>query len=124
MTDSTATAATTAAASADTSVTNTDTSSATTDQVKDLFPGLAEAAAAVAKPEGIVFRYGTAGFRTKGELLDSTAFRMGAVAALRSYATQSVIGICMTASHNPEVRCFACKQKYDEIHITTWCFLG
>ena len=73
--------------------------------VAQTFPNLVAAAAAVPKPEGVVFSYGTAGFRTKGELLDSTCFRMGVLCALRSYATQRVIGICMTASHNPEV-CF------------------
>jgi len=73
-------------------------------KVEELFPGLAAAAAAVPKPEGQTFSYGTAGFRTKGNLLDSTCFRMGLLCALRSYATQRVIGICMTASHNPEVR--------------------
>ncbi len=72
--------------------------------VAEAFPALAAASATVPKPPGIVFSYGTAGFRTKGEQLDSTAFRMGLLCALRSYATQRVIGICMTASHNPEVR--------------------
>jgi phosphoacetylglucosamine mutase len=46
--------------------------------------------------------YGTAGFRNKAYLLDHVIFRMGIVAALRSKATKSTIGVMITASHNPE----------------------
>ena len=47
--------------------------------------------------------YGTAGFRAKAELLDSTFFRMGALAALRSRLRGGLsIGLMVTASHNPE----------------------
>lgn len=45
--------------------------------------------------------YGTAGFRTNANLLQSTVFRCGVLMALRSLKTSSVTGICITASHNP-----------------------
>jgi len=47
--------------------------------------------------------YGTAGFRTKAELLDHVMYRMGLLAVLRSWCKggQS-IGVMITASHNPE----------------------
>ena len=46
---------------------------------------------------------GTAGFRAKAELLDSTFFRMGALAALRSRSRGGLaVGLMVTASHNPE----------------------
>ncbi|WFD29204.1 phosphoacetylglucosamine mutase [Malassezia sp. CBS 17886] len=47
--------------------------------------------------------YGTAGFRTKAELLDSTCFRIGLIGALRSKALGGqYVGLMVTASHNPE----------------------
>ncbi|PKI85946.1 phosphoacetylglucosamine mutase [Malassezia vespertilionis] len=47
--------------------------------------------------------YGTAGFRTKAALLDSTCFRIGLIGALRSKALDGkVVGLMVTASHNPE----------------------
>jgi len=47
--------------------------------------------------------YGTAGFRTKAELLDHVVYRMGILAAIRSRALDGkAIGIMVTASHNPE----------------------
>lgn len=55
--------------------------------------------------------YGTAGFRTKcvvvanrrADVLASTCFRMGMVAALRSLSLDgAAIGLMVTASHNPE----------------------
>ena len=47
--------------------------------------------------------YGTAGFRTKAELLDSTFYRMGMLAVLRSRAKGGLaVGLMVTASHNPE----------------------
>ncbi|XP_040284635.1 phosphoacetylglucosamine mutase isoform X3 [Bufo bufo] len=55
-----------------------------------------------AKPAGVTLQYGTAGFRTKAELLDHVMYRMGLLAALRSKKTKSVIGVMVTASHNPE----------------------
>ena len=51
---------------------------------------------------GTKLAYGTAGFRAKAELLDSTFFRMGALAALRSRARGMAVGLMVTASHNPE----------------------
>ena len=50
----------------------------------------------------IRFSYGTAGFRTRGDVLASTVFRCGAVAAVRSAVTGRATGIVVTASHNPE----------------------
>uniref|UniRef100_A0A146L187 Phosphoacetylglucosamine mutase n=1 Tax=Lygus hesperus TaxID=30085 RepID=A0A146L187_LYGHE len=51
----------------------------------------------------VYIQYGTAGFRTKSELLDHVVFRMGVLAALRSRAKGSMaIGLMITASHNPE----------------------
>ena len=67
------------------------------------FPGLGEAAAAVPKPAGSkVFSYGTAGFREKEALLDSTVYRTALLAVLRSFQLGGkATGICITASHNP-----------------------
>ncbi|KAI9663347.1 MAG: Phosphoacetylglucosamine Mutase [Alyxoria varia] len=51
---------------------------------------------------GAVFQYGTAGFRMKADKLDSVAFRVGLLAALRSRKLNGqVIGAMITASHNP-----------------------
>ncbi|KAA8522098.1 hypothetical protein F0562_012588 [Nyssa sinensis] len=44
--------------------------------------------------------YGTSGFRADASILQSTMFRVGILAALRSLKTQSVIGLMITASHN------------------------
>ncbi|KAK5644601.1 hypothetical protein RI129_005901 [Pyrocoelia pectoralis] len=46
--------------------------------------------------------YGTAGFRTKASNLGYIMYRMGLLAVLRSRYKQGVIGIMITASHNPE----------------------
>lgn len=55
------------------------------------------------KPEGLKFTYGTAGIRTKANILDSVCFRMGLVAALRSKSLGGKnVGVMVTASHNPE----------------------
>ncbi|KAK9501943.1 hypothetical protein O3M35_012571 [Rhynocoris fuscipes] len=55
------------------------------------------------KKTDVFIQYGTAGFRTKAELLDHVVFRMGLLAALRSRAKGSAaIGLMITASHNPE----------------------
>lgn len=49
-------------------------------------------------------QYGTAGFRTSYEDLDHVMYRMGLLAVLRSRAKAGqVIGVMITASHNPEV---------------------
>ncbi|CDO71629.1 hypothetical protein BN946_scf184911.g99 [Trametes cinnabarina] len=55
------------------------------------------------KPANVHFQYGTAGFRTLGNLLDSVMFRVGILAALRSKRLDGkTIGVMITASHNPE----------------------
>ncbi|KZW01995.1 phosphoacetylglucosamine mutase [Exidia glandulosa HHB12029] len=55
------------------------------------------------KPAHITFQYGTAGFRTLGDQLDSVLFRMGVLAGLRSKKLDGkTIGVMVTASHNPE----------------------
>eukprot|EP00124_Ichthyophonus_hoferi_P001022 Ihof_evm3s46 gene=Ihof_evmTU3s46 len=55
------------------------------------------------KDEKLSFSYGTAGFRTKGAILDSVMYRMGLLAALRSRSWGGkTIGAMITASHNPE----------------------
>eukprot|EP01053_Blabericola_migrator_P004449 Blabericola_migrator_1__4448@NODE_2381_length_2849_cov_419_265996_g1491_i0_p1_GENE_NODE_2381_length_2849_cov_419_265996_g1491_i0NODE_2381_length_2849_cov_419_265996_g1491_i0_p1_ORF_typecomplete_len571_score90_74PGM_PMM_I/PF02878_16/3_4e09PGM_PMM_I/PF02878_16/2_2e09PGM_PMM_III/PF02880_16/4_2e12PGM_PMM_IV/PF00408_20/9_4e02PGM_PMM_IV/PF00408_20/5_4e09PGM_PMM_II/PF02879_16/0_25_NODE_2381_length_2849_cov_419_265996_g1491_i09382650 len=47
--------------------------------------------------------YGTAGFRSKAELLPHAMFRCGVLAALRSLSHGGqAVGVCVTASHNPE----------------------
>ncbi|XP_021595877.1 phosphoacetylglucosamine mutase isoform X1 [Manihot esculenta] len=51
-------------------------------------------------PQGVRLSYGTAGFRADALLLESTVFRAGILAALRSLKTHSVIGLMITASHN------------------------
>ncbi|KAL7149956.1 hypothetical protein ABFS83_05G076900 [Erythranthe nasuta] len=51
-------------------------------------------------PPGVKLSYGTAGFRADASLLESTVFRVGILAALRSIQTDSVIGLMITASHN------------------------
>ncbi|XP_073038429.1 phosphoacetylglucosamine mutase-like isoform X2 [Primulina eburnea] len=51
-------------------------------------------------PPGLRLSYGTSGFRTDASLLESTVFRVGILAALRSIQTGSVIGLMITASHN------------------------
>ncbi|XP_076060612.1 phosphoglucomutase 3-like protein nst [Oratosquilla oratoria] len=47
-------------------------------------------------------KYGTAGFRSKAEELDFVMYRMGLLASLRSLNKKAVIGVVITASHNPE----------------------
>jgi phosphoacetylglucosamine mutase len=44
--------------------------------------------------------YGTAGFRTRADVLDSVMFTVGILGALRSLYTHGTIGIMVTASHN------------------------
>ncbi|KAJ2885636.1 hypothetical protein H4R27_001217 [Coemansia aciculifera] len=67
------------------------------------FAQVAEYSAKHPKPSDITFEYGTAGFRTIGETLESTVFRAGLLAALRSQSKHGqVIGVMITASHNHE----------------------
>ncbi|CAK7356207.1 unnamed protein product [Dovyalis caffra] len=51
-------------------------------------------------PQGVKLSYGTSGFRADASILESTAFRVGILSALRSLKTQSLIGLMITASHN------------------------
>ena len=47
-------------------------------------------------------QYGTAGFRTKADLLDHVMYRMGLLAVIRSRVKGgAAIGVMITASHNP-----------------------
>ncbi|ONK57478.1 uncharacterized protein A4U43_C09F920 [Asparagus officinalis] len=60
-----------------------------------------ESASRFPLPQGLRFSYGTAGFRAEASVLASTVFRSGILAALRSLKTGAVIGLMITASHNP-----------------------
>lgn len=48
------------------------------------------------------WRYGTAGFRAQASKLPGIALRCGLIAALRALKTRAVVGLVVTASHNPE----------------------
>ncbi|KAL0372997.1 UNVERIFIED_CONTAM: Phosphoacetylglucosamine mutase [Sesamum calycinum] len=61
---------------------------------------LVQSASRFPPPPGVKFSYGTAGFRADASLLESTVFRVGILAALRSIQTGSVVGLMITASHN------------------------
>lgn len=51
---------------------------------------------------GQQYKYGTAGFRMKADLLEGVTFRVGLLASLRSRKQNSqTIGVMITASHNP-----------------------
>ncbi|TNY22820.1 Phosphoacetylglucosamine mutase [Rhodotorula diobovata] len=61
------------------------------------------ASSAHPRPLNTTFAYGTAGFRANADTLDSTMFRVGLLAALRSKKLAGQhIGVMVTASHNPE----------------------
>lgn len=47
-------------------------------------------------------QYGTAGFRTVATVLEPILFRMGILAVLRARFKKALIGVMITASHNPE----------------------
>ncbi|XP_018576461.1 phosphoacetylglucosamine mutase [Anoplophora glabripennis] len=47
-------------------------------------------------------QYGTAGFRTRAVDLEYVMYRMGLLAVLRARYKKAVIGVMITASHNPE----------------------
>ncbi|XP_030471133.1 phosphoacetylglucosamine mutase [Syzygium oleosum] len=61
---------------------------------------LLKASARFPIPPGAKFSYGTAGFRADALVLESTVYRAGILAALRSLQTRSVTGLVITASHN------------------------
>lgn len=50
----------------------------------------------------LVLQYGTSGFRNKAESLFHITFRIGILATLRSRVIKSIVGVMITASHNPE----------------------
>ncbi|KAJ2556244.1 hypothetical protein EV175_002092 [Coemansia sp. RSA 1933] len=67
------------------------------------FAKVAEYSGKHPKPADTTFSYGTAGFRTVGTTLESTVFRVGVLAGLRSLSKQGqTIGVMITASHNEE----------------------
>ena len=48
------------------------------------------------------FSYGTAGFRTLGDVLDRVCFRAGILAGIRAKTQGGLAGVMVTASHNPK----------------------
>lgn len=54
------------------------------------------------KPQNLRLNYGTAGFRDVASVLDSTVFRCGVMAGLRTHKCGKPVGLMITASHNPE----------------------
>ncbi|KAI8062471.1 hypothetical protein BC940DRAFT_308700 [Gongronella butleri] len=55
------------------------------------------------KKEDFVYAYGTAGFRSIADVLDSVMYKVGILATLRSKKLGgATIGVMITASHNPE----------------------
>lgn len=55
------------------------------------------------KPTNVKFEYGTTGIRTKGDILESTCYRLALIGALRSKSLGGkLVGLMVTASHNPE----------------------
>ncbi|KAM7461788.1 hypothetical protein LguiA_029909 [Lonicera macranthoides] len=61
---------------------------------------LLESSSRFPPPQGAKLSYGTSGFRADASILQSTVFRVGILAALRSLKTQGVTGLMITASHN------------------------
>ncbi|CAK7913802.1 phosphoacetylglucosamine mutase [[Candida] anglica] len=62
---------------------------------------LSKALVSYPKPD-IKFAYGTAGFRTKADILDYVNFTVGILASIRSaYLDGKTVGVMVTASHNP-----------------------
>ncbi|CAI9095486.1 OLC1v1031451C2 [Oldenlandia corymbosa var. corymbosa] len=61
---------------------------------------LLELSSRFSPPQGVKLSYGTAGFRADASLLESTVYRVGILAALRSLKTGAVTGLMITASHN------------------------
>ncbi|GAA6058671.1 hypothetical protein JCM10212_004082 [Sporobolomyces blumeae] len=65
--------------------------------------GIQAGSVAHPRPQSIHYTYGTAGFRTTADVLDSVLYRVGLLAALRSKNLGGkAIGVMVTASHNPE----------------------
>jgi hypothetical protein len=64
------------------------------------YPTLVDELKKYPPPEGVKLKYGTAGFREKAAILDSTFFRMGMLGILRSRQLEKTIGLMVTASHN------------------------
>lgn len=63
---------------------------------------LLEASAKHRTTAGHIYKYGTAGFRMKADLLPGVSFRVGLLAGLRSRKLNGqAIGVMITASHNP-----------------------
>ena len=60
--------------------------------------GVAAASAAVPKPKGATFTYGTAGFRGEASGLDSTFLRVGMLAALRGKHQKGQVSGCLCIS--------------------------
>ncbi|ORX53627.1 Phosphoacetylglucosamine mutase [Hesseltinella vesiculosa] len=55
------------------------------------------------KKEDFIYTYGTAGFRSIADVLDSVMYKVGILATLRSKKLGgATIGVMITASHNPE----------------------
>ena len=53
---------------------------------------------------GHTYKYGTAGFRMKADLLEGVSFRVGLLSSLRSRMKGGqAIGVMITASHNPAI---------------------
>lgn len=80
----------------------------------EVFEEVSKRSCCHAKPAGLCLQYGTAGFRTNAKLLDHVMFRMGLLASLRSKKTGDTIGVMVTASHNPEVRCCAAPSRLSQ----------
>ncbi|GAO47336.1 hypothetical protein G7K_1544-t1 [Saitoella complicata NRRL Y-17804] len=68
----------------------------------NIYAAVAEASSGFAKLQGLLYGYGTAGFRLKAHLLTSVVFRVGLLAAVRlKKLNGQTIGVMITASHNP-----------------------
>ncbi|XP_034181303.1 phosphoglucomutase 3-like protein nst [Osmia lignaria lignaria] len=52
------------------------------------------------KGDNDYIQYGTAGFRTKANVLEHVMYRMGLLAVLRSKIKKAAVGLMITASHN------------------------
>ena len=56
----------------------------------------------VALPDAKAYKYGTAGFRMRADVLKGVTFRVGLLASLRSRKLNGyAVGVMITASHNP-----------------------